>query len=206
MVSNAVAGDLAPRVSLEAWADLDEDEPGELVDGHLVEEEVARHLHETAVTWALVTLHAWAKPRGGKVFGSEHKLGVSASRGRKPDVSMYPPGTRLQADAGFSRVPPRVVVEVVSPTPRDVHRDRVEKLKEYASFGVRFYWLIDPRARLVEVLELGQDGRYAIALSAGEGKPAAPGCEGLVLDLDDLWAEIDALALDEGEESQPANR
>src|SRR5262249_20092428 len=111
-----------------------------------------------------------------------------------------PPGTRLRADAGLSRTPPLIVVEVVSPTPRDVHRDRVQKLEEYAGFGVRFYWLIDPEALLVQILELGADGRYAIALSACEGKHAAPGCEGLVLDLDDLWAEIGGLSFDEGAE------
>jgi Uma2 family endonuclease len=187
-------------MTLDEWADMDEDEPGEFVDGRLVEEEAARILHETAVSWAFGALRAWAKPRGAIVFGSEHKLAVSGDRGRKPDVSMYPPGTRLRADAALSRTPPVVVVEVISPSPRDVHRDRVEKLREYARLGVPFYWLIDPRTRLVEILELGADGRYVIALSASAGTADAPGCEGLVLDLDDLWAEVDALSSEEGSE------
>ena len=109
---------------------------------------------------------------------------------------MYAPGVRLQANAGLSRTPPTIVVEVVSPTPRDVHRDRVDKLREYAKLGVRFYWLLDPRTRLLEILELGADGRYAIALSATEGKHTAPGLDDLV-DLDDLWAEVDGLSFDE---------
>jgi Uma2 family endonuclease len=83
-----------------------------------------------------------------------------------------------------------------------VHRDRVEKLKEYAQFGVRYYWLIDPRTRLFEILELGADGRYTIALSAFDGKVEAPGCEGLTLDLDELWAEVDELSHDEDDEGK----
>lgn len=188
---------ISRRMTLEAWADMDEDEPGELVDGELVEEEVARNLHEVAVAWLFGTLRTWGRPRGFRVLGSEHKLGISPSRGRKPDVSMYRPGTRLSAEAALSRTPPMVIVEVASPTPRDVHRDRVEKLREYAQFGVSYYWLVDPRTRLFEILELGADGRYTIALSAAEGKVPAPGFEDLVLDLDDLWAELDELSFDE---------
>ena len=182
---------------------MDEDEPGELVDGVLVEEEVARNLHEGAVSWVIGTLRAWAKPRGARVYGSEHKVAVSPNRGRKPDVSMYAPGIRLPPNAALSRTPPLVVVEVMSPSPRDVHRDRVEKLKEYARFGVHYDWLLDPRTRLLEILELGGDGRYAFALSAVSGTVAAPGCESLVLDLDDLWEEIDAPGSDGDQEADP---
>jgi hypothetical protein len=37
----------------------------------------------------------WARPRKALVFSSEHKLGITPSRGRKPDVCMYKPGERL---------------------------------------------------------------------------------------------------------------
>src|SRR5262245_46441211 len=144
-------------MTLEEWADMDEDESGEFVDGRLEEEEVPDHLHEAVVAFLIAVLHAWASPRRAPVFGSEHKLGLTNARGRKPDVCMYPPGTRL-GRGSLSRTPPLLAVEVVSPRPRDVRRDRRDKRIEYARFGVRLYVLVDPEARLIEVYELGADG------------------------------------------------
>lgn len=172
---------------------MDEDEPGELVDGQLVEEEVPSILHESVVAWLMIELGGWARPRRGWVFGSELKLAVSTRRGRKPDVSMYLPGAQLRGRDSLARIPPDVVIEVASPHPRDVRRDRVEKVGEYAAFGVRFYWLINPDARTLEILELDARGRYTIVVSEQAGKVAVPGCEGLVLDLDELWSEADRL-------------
>lgn len=63
--------------------------------------------------------------------------------------------------------------------------------REYAAFGVRFYWLVDPEARSLEILKLGEDGHYVHILDAAEGKVEAPGFEGLTLDLDALWHELD---------------
>ena len=39
------------RMTLEEWAALDEDEPGEIVDGVLVEDEVPSMVHERVVVW-----------------------------------------------------------------------------------------------------------------------------------------------------------
>lgn len=177
-------------MSLHAWAALDEDEPGELVAGRLVEEEMARPSHETVVNWIEHRLTAWAEPRDGQVFGSEAKFAVGPSGGRKPDISVFFEIPRLPEDEPI-RTPPDVMVEVVSPTPRDGRRDRVEKLREYALFGVRWYWLVDPRLRTVEILKLGDDGHYASLLSAAEGVVDVPGCEGLTVDLDAMWARVD---------------
>ena len=189
-----------PEMSLAEWAALSEDDEGELVDGRLVEEEVPEPEHEAIVSWLIGALRLWVIQRGGFVFGSELKLAVRARRGRKPDLSVYLPGSPVPRRRGVVRVPPGIVVEVISASPRDVRRDRIEKPDEYAAFGVSFYWLIDPVARTLEIFELGADGRYARALGASEGTIDVPGCAELRLDLDALWAEVDRLGPEEEEE------
>jgi Uma2 family endonuclease len=185
-------------MSVDEWAALPEDEPGELVDGYLAEEEMPGLLHEMVVGWLYFALRWWGTQRGGLVFGSEAKFAVSARTGRKPDVTMYLPGHPALPPRGAVRVPPDVAVEVVTPTPRDVRRDRVQKADDYAAFGIRYYWIVDPEQRTFEVFELGADGRYVRALGATDGTlTAIPGCEGVSLDLDELWREADKLGVAE---------
>jgi Uma2 family endonuclease len=197
MVQSAVAG--APSsepaygrpMSVEQWEQMAEDEPGELVDGLLREEEVADSPHELIVSALLYILLTWARPRGGRVLASETKYALSARRGRKPDISVFLTRALKLPRRGATRHPPDIIIEVVSPDPRDRRRDRIEKLREYAAFGVRWYWLVDPEARSLEILRLGEDGLYIHALDAAEGTIDVAGCEGLTLDLDALWREID---------------
>src|SRR5690606_6145939 len=123
------------ELSLEAWGDLPEDEPGELVDGRLVEEEMPTRVHEAVVFWLLFELGKWRSRSKARVYGSELKLAVGPRRGRKPDINVFLAGTaRSRGDATLQRHPPDLVIEVVSPRPSDGRRDRVEKPDDYARF------------------------------------------------------------------------
>ncbi|MFT3768436.1 MAG: Uma2 family endonuclease [Minicystis sp.] len=104
-------------MSIEQWAAMPEDDPGELVGGRLVEEEVADYAHETVVSFVNALVRGWVVPRGGFVAGSEAKLAVGDDQGRKPDLSVYLPGGNVPPRHGPVRVPPDIVVEVVTPTP-----------------------------------------------------------------------------------------
>jgi Uma2 family endonuclease len=184
-----------PRpMTLAEWADMDEDEPGELVDGWLVEEEDVGAEHDIVGGWLVGIVAAWLVPRGGFIGLSDTRFGVSRTRGRKPDTYVYLPG-RKPPPNGLVTVPPDIMIEIVSPRPKDARRDRVEKMREYAAFDVKLYWIVDPALRTFEILELGPGGRYIHAVSASEGTiDQVPGCDGLVIDLDALWAEVDRLA------------
>jgi Uma2 family endonuclease len=46
---------------------------------------------------------------------------------------------------------PDIVAEILSPGAENLRRDRVAKRQLYARFGVREYWILDPRERTVEV-------------------------------------------------------
>ncbi len=189
-------------MSLAAWAALPDGEPGELVDGQLVEEEVPSPVHEVIVGSLLRMVGNWVAPRGGLVLSSGAKYAVRPpGHGRMPDASAFFSGSRLPSRAALITTPPDLAIEIVSPSPRDGRRDRVEKLKEYAAFGIRWYWLVDPALRSLEILELGADKRYVHALDVTDGViDDVPGCEGMRLDLDGVWAEVDLLGPEPGEE------
>lgn len=178
-------------MTIEAWEELDD--PGELVDGRLEEEEVADYPHEIVLAALLRALLLWLSPTRGVVMASEAKYALTKRRGRKPDISVFLSRDRKLPRRGAMRSPPDIMVEVVSPRPRDHRRDHVQKLREYAAFGVRWYWLVDPVSRRIEILRLGDDRRYVHALDAIEGVIEVPGCEGLTIDLDAIWRELDEL-------------
>jgi Uma2 family endonuclease len=178
-------------LSIEEWEAMDEDEPGELVDGRLEEEELPDRPHELVLVALIAVIAAWARPRRATLLASETKFALTKRRGRKPDLSITFARERRLPRRGALREPPDVMVEIVSPRPRDRRRDTVQKLREYAAFGVRWYWLVDPEARTLTIFRLGDDGHYVNALAAAEGTVEVPGCEGLQLDLDALWREVD---------------
>jgi Uma2 family endonuclease len=179
------------ELSLAEWFALPEEEAGELVDGRLVEEEVPNYVHEILVILLGSLLRAWVVPRGGFVGGSDAKLAVGPKQGRRPDLTVYLAGTALPPASGVIAQPPDIAIEIVSPTPRDGRRDRVEKVADYAAFKVRYYWILDPQLRSLEILKLGAQGRYEHLLGATEGQVEIPGCDGFVLDLDAAWSEIE---------------
>ena len=188
----------AQRMTVDEWFALGEEVRCELVDGFLVEEEVTSYVHERVVARLIRHLDTWADDHGALVAGSNVGFAIRADRGRCPDIDVYLAGAKRPPRNGVVRVPPSIMVEVVSPVPRDQRRDRLEKVQDYAAFGVRWYWIVDPQLRTFEILELGADGRYAHAVGVAEGRVEPPGCEGLVIDVDALWREVDALG--EGDE------
>jgi Uma2 family endonuclease len=177
-------------LSRDEWLALAEDEAGEWVDGQLVEEEVPDFAHELTVTWLAWVLRQWLAG-SGFVAGSELKILTAVTRGRKPDLCVFLPGSKPPPRTGPIRVPPDILVEVVTPTPRDERRDRIEKMSEYARFGVHYYWLVDPALSAFEIFERTPAGNYQQLVGVTAGRiDAVPGCDGLSIDVDALWAEL----------------
>jgi Uma2 family endonuclease len=150
-------------MTLEEWFELPDEVEGELVDGYLVEEEVPYAVHEIVLTWLLRKLGDWVDSRGGVAAASGVKFAVGPRTGRKPDMSVFLPD-RMPPALGLVRIPPYIAVEIVSQMARDRRRDRVETAAEYAAFGIPWYWIVEWKPR-----------------------------DGLVLDLDALWAQLDRL-------------
>jgi Uma2 family endonuclease len=80
---------------------------------------------------------------------------------------------------------PDLVVEILSPS--SIRRDRYEKQEQYARFGVKEYWIVDPANRSLEILTL-QDQRFTVHSSAVEtGEAASQVLAGLIVDVAQLF-------------------
>ena len=109
--------------------------------------------------------------------GSDCRLRLPGMQSdRHPDQAVYLspplPGPRL-----WTRWIPQIVVEVVSEGGEE--RDYVEKREEYLRAGVQEYWILDPAARAMRVLQRAADVWDEVVVPAGAmyQTPLLPGLE-----------------------------
>jgi Uma2 family endonuclease len=126
----------------------------ELVDGRLVERDMgAQSSHIAAVLIRLLDMYVTTQ-KLGLVFATDCGYQIFAdhpNQVRFPDASFIARG-RLPDDRpppGHVRVPPDLVVEVVSP--RDTACELDQKVEEYLQAGVRLIWVVYPSTRRVMV-------------------------------------------------------
>ena len=159
----------------------------EIVDGWLFAEPSPRRPHQEVAGNLYVALRAHVDgQRLGKVYIAPFDVILDERTVVVPDlVFIGRDRLGIVAERGVEG-PPDLVVEILSPG--TARRDRVRKLNAYARYGVPWYWLIDPEAKTVEVLEL-VGGVYRLATAVGGDDELRPGIfPGLTIALLDLWA------------------
>ena len=133
----------------------------ELIDGTLVVTPAPSRRHQRAVL-RLATLLAAAPPEL-EVLTAPFDVKISEVTALQPDVLVL---ARDEPADRFLTTPPLLVAEVLSASTRRF--DLLMKRSVYEAFGVASYWIVDPDAPSVTVLELS-DGTYVeVAAATGE--------------------------------------
>lgn len=99
------------------------------------------------------------------------RTGFSKSRLADLCVVTREQAQELLGQSAVFQTPPRLVIEVVSP--ESVTRDYRYKRSEYAAIEVPEYWIVDPLAAKVTVLQW-EEGLYEEMVFTGEQKIASP--------------------------------
>ncbi len=99
-------------------------------------------------------------------------------------------------NVAFFELPPDWICEVASPG--TVRLDRMKKLPIYARHEVRWAWMIDPIARLLEVFVL-ENGRWSLlATHGGEETVRAEPFDGVDIELGWLFGDAPPSRVSEG--------
>jgi Uma2 family endonuclease len=88
-------------------------------------------------------------------------------------------------DGPFNVIPPDWACEVLSESTRRL--DRVDKMRLYARELVPHVWLVDPRARTVEVFRLDGESYRLVAAHSDEERPQLEPFDAIELELAALW-------------------
>lgn len=123
----------------------------EVIDGELFVNEASPH-HQRRIFDLAVVLDLVCPPHL-HVSGGPVNLDIGDRRHLEPDLVV-----KNRKEVDDPRAVPLLVVEVLSPSNR--RHDTQRKRAVYEELGVPSYWLVDPFAPSVTVLELGSDRRY----------------------------------------------
>lgn len=138
-------------ITLEQYEALPEDKRVEVFDGVVYDMASPSQIHQTILTELLIIIRNYIKSKGGNcsVFPApfDVKLSDKPLTIVQPDIMVICDKDKL--DGKRCNGAPDFIIEIVSPgNPAD---DYIHKLYYYKNYGVREYWIVDPRRKTVTV-------------------------------------------------------
>lgn len=148
----------------------------EIIDGESYVSKQLQWHHQTTCGYVFMALTLWSQQTGageaslapGVIFADDDDVApdvVWVSAARLADL--------LGAD-GHLHGPPELVVEVLSPGSHNESRDRQAKLTLYSRRGVDEYWIVDWRARTVEVFRRSGEVLAPVEIIDAAGTLSSP--------------------------------
>lgn len=164
-----MAEQIKTRMTAKEFLQLPETNlPLQLLDGEVIEMNAPTLPHQDVVGNTFVLFKLKARELGGKAYVAPVDVYFDELNMPQPDVIWLASDSKCQmiGDARLSG-PPDLIAEVLSPT--TAHIDRKKKFRLYEKYGVREYWLVEPRDQLIEVFQL-QEGRFELLDAYGVGE------------------------------------
>jgi Uma2 family endonuclease len=159
----------------------------EIIEGALFAEPSPRPTHQEVAFRLATLLDAHVRTRGlGKVYIAPVDVILDRRAVMVPDL-IFIARDRLGivTERGVEGAPD-LIVEILSPG--TARRDRVAKRNEYARYGVRHYWLVDPEAKTLEALEFAEGAYRLLAAVVGEADFRPVLFPELTISLLELWS------------------
>lgn len=140
----------AEIITIEQYEALPEDVRAEVFDGILYNMSSPSQIHQTILTELLVSIRNYLREKGGEcqVFPApfDVKLSDKPLTIVQPDIMIVCDKNKL--DGKRCNGAPDFIIEIVSGNLSD---DYVRKLYYYQNYGVREYWIVDPKRKTVTV-------------------------------------------------------
>jgi Uma2 family endonuclease len=185
-------GEKKKRATYQDVIDAPENMVAEIIDGELVVSPRPLGLATSVGSVLGGELHApFSRGRGGPggwIILFEPELHVAGGEVLVPDLAGWRRDRLAVIPEEHFEISPDWVCEVLSPTTEK--RDRIQKMRIYAAWGVSYAWLVHPRRRTLEAFKL-RDGKWVtIATLNDDDRARIEPFDAIELDLAQLWADL----------------
>ncbi len=164
-----MGAEVIPKLTYEEFRRLPEDgRRYELIHGEVLLTPSPNVGHQAALRNLSTSLVNYlAKNPLGQIFFAPLDVRLGADTALQPDLIFISKDRAGIIQEDFIMGPPDLVAEILSPS--TAAHDRATKLQIYAEAGVNEVWLIDPRARTVEILKRqGNKYLFDVILAANQ--------------------------------------
>jgi Uma2 family endonuclease len=166
-------------MTLEEYLNYDDgtDTRYELVDGELIAMPPESRLNVKIAIFLLTQFVKLGIPQDQIAMKTQIAVSGSRATAREPDLMVLSEEAAIALDGAkqslitYDMPPPLLVVEVVSP--KQENRDYRHKRTEYAGRHIPEYWIVDPIAQKVTILQW-VDGLYEEQVFQGEAAISSP--------------------------------
>lgn len=182
-------GEKKKRATYQDVIDAPETMIAEIIDGELAlsRPKAPAMSVATVLTAELHTTFGRGRGPGGWVILVEPELRMADGDVLVPDLAGWR-RERLPVIPEDIDLAPDWVCEVLSPSTEK--RDRIQKMRIYAGWGVSFVWLVHPRRRTLEAFKL-QDGKWVtIATLKDDERGRVEPFDAIELELAQLWTNL----------------
>ena len=179
-----------PRTKLTVadYMNTPDDVRCQLIDGELILAPSLTTRHQRVSVRLFVDLHQFVRMEGlGEACIAPLDVVFPDREVYQPDILFVSNERKGIITEANIQGAPDLVVEILSPSTQ--RHDRGHKQDVYAERGVREYWIVDPDARILEVLSAGANGWTPTATFSAEDALASPLLPGLSIDLGQVFAD-----------------
>lgn len=151
-------------LSFEEYLKIAETKRAEYIDGRVFLQASPTFEHQNIIGNLYIKLMEFFKEKGCIPIVSPFDVILEREREKnvvQPDLTVICDKENITS-SGFKGVP-ELVIEVLSPT--TASKDYIIKMNLYMRYGVKEYWIVNPKSKTIEIFTLNEEGFYDMPLT-----------------------------------------
>lgn len=174
------------------YEEMSEGQKVEFINGKVILQTPAKWRHTKVVRNLLTLLDTYASKHSLGYAGQEKVLIALTRNDYEPDIVYFGPEKAQSLTPDQMKFPaPDLIVEVLSPSTEEI--DRGIKFVDYAAHAVAEYWIVDPKAEMIEQYVL-ENEIYQLRVKSDTGVIRSLVLEGFAIPIRAAFDEAEKIA------------